>query len=217
MEKNTIYTLLDRLRAANPTPTTELDWGSPFELLTAVMLSAQTTDVRVNQAMGQLFPVANTPAAILALGEEKLKQYIRSVGLYNRKAEHLLKIFALLIERHDGKVPREREALEALPGVGRKTANILLNTLYGEPTIAVDTHVFRVSNRTGFAPGKNVRTVEEQLYSVTPEEFRKDVHHWLVLHGRYVCTARKPNCAGCVISDLCERYRSHVIKFDQHR
>ncbi|CAK0764915.1 endonuclease III [Gammaproteobacteria bacterium] len=205
MEKNTRYILLDRLRAANPTPATELNWMTPFELLTAVMLSAQTTDVRVNQAMGKLFPVANTPAAILALGEEKLKEYIRAVGLYNRKAEHLLKICALLTERHDGKVPREREALEALPGVGRKTANILLNTLYGEPTIAVDTHVFRVSNRTGFAPGKDVRVVEEQLHSVTPEEFKKNVHHWLVLHGRYVCTAKKPKCGQCVILDLCDR------------
>lgn len=196
--------LFERMRRANPHPTTELVWSTSFELLVAVILSAQATDVSVNKATRRLFPVANTPAAILALGEEGLKGYINSIGLYNSKARNLLKTCKLLEEQHGGAVPRERMALEALPGVGRKTANVVLNTAFGEPTIAVDTHIFRVANRTGLAPGKDVRAVEDHLLTVVPEEFRRNAHHWLILHGRYVCTARKPHCEECIIADLCE-------------
>ncbi|WP_440997474.1 endonuclease III [Arhodomonas sp. SL1] len=193
-----------RLAETNPAPTTELHYATPFELLVAVILSAQATDRGVNKATARLFPVANTPEAILTLGEEGLKEYISSIGLYNAKARNLIKACEILVERHGGEVPRERKALEALPGVGRKTANVILNTAFGEPTIAVDTHIFRVANRTGLAPGKNVREVEDRLMRWTPKEYRKDAHHWLILHGRYVCTARRPRCGACVIHDLCE-------------
>lgn len=193
-----------RLRDANPNPTTELVYGSPFELLIAVMLSAQATDVSVNKATGPLFAVANTPAAIKALGLKRLKSFIKTIGLFNTKAENVLKTCSILIESHAGEVPENREALEALPGVGRKTANVVLNTAFGHPTIAVDTHIFRVSNRTRIAPGKNVRQVEEKLERLVPGEYKRDAHHWLILHGRYVCIARKPRCGACVIEDLCE-------------
>ena len=193
-----------RLRAANPAPTTELEHGSPFELLVAVMLSAHTTDKSVNAATRNLFPVANTPAAILALGVEGLKPYIRSVGLYNTKANNLIGLCRQLVERHGGEVPADRAALEALPGVGRKTASIILNMVFGQVEIAVDTHIFRVANRTGLAPGRTPLDVETGLVANTPPEFRKDAHHWLILHGRYVCTARSPACPTCLIRDLCE-------------
>jgi endonuclease-3 len=193
-----------RLREANPKPTTELEYATPFQLLIAVMLSAQATDVGVNKATRRLFPVAGTPAAILALGEAKLKKYISTIGLYNAKAKNVLATCALLLERHGGEVPRTRAELEALPGVGRKTANVVLNTAFGEATIAVDTHIFRVANRTGLAPGKTVRAVEDKLENVVPDEFRRDAHHWLILHGRYVCKARKPDCPQCIIRGLCE-------------
>jgi endonuclease-3 len=193
-----------RLREANPTPTTELKYSTPFELLIAVILSAQATDVGVNKATAKLFPVANTPEAILKLGETGLKRYIQTIGLYNNKASNILKTCRILLEQHDGKVPEDRAALEALPGVGRKTANVILNTAFGHPVIAVDTHIFRVSNRTGLAPGKNVLEVERKLTKVVPEEFKKDAHHWLILHGRYTCVARKPRCGACVIENLCE-------------
>jgi len=193
-----------RLRAANPAPTTELEHGSPFELLVAVMLSAHTTDKSVNAATRNLFPVANTPAAILALGVEGVKPYIRSVGLYNTKARNLIGLCRQLIERHGGELPAERAALEALPGVGRKTASVILNMVFGQVEIAVDTHIFRVANRTGLAPGRTPREVEDALVANTRAEFRKDAHHWLILHGRYVCTARKPACPTCIIRDLCE-------------
>lgn len=193
-----------RLRAANPKPTTELAYTNPFELLISVILSAQATDVSVNKATGPLFEAANTPAGILALGVERLKDYIKTIGLYNAKAENIVKTCQLLIDRHGGEVPRDRQALEALPGVGRKTANVILNTAFGEPTIAVDTHIFRIANRINLAPGKTVRQVEDKLLKVVPEEFKRDAHHWLILHGRYVCTARKPRCGACVIEDLCE-------------
>ena len=192
-----------RLREANPKPTTELEYATPFQLLVAVMLSAQATDVGVNKATRRLFPVAGTPSAILALGEAKLKKYISTIGLYNAKAKNVLATCALLLERHGGEVPRTRAELEALPGVGRKTANVVLNTAFGEATIAVDTHIFRVANRTGLAPGNTVRAVEDKLENVVPDEFRRDAHHWLILHGRYVCKARRPECAACVIRDLC--------------
>jgi endonuclease-3 len=195
--------LFSRLAELNPKPTTELVYSSPFELLVAVILSAQATDVGVNKATRRLFPVANTPEKILALGEEKLKSFISSIGLYNAKAANVIAMCRMLIERHDGEVPRDREALEALPGVGRKTANVVLNTAFGEATIAVDTHIFRVANRTGLAPGKTVRAVEDKLMKVVPPEYRLDAHHWLILHGRYVCKARKPDCPQCVIRDLC--------------
>jgi len=198
-----ILELFSRLRELNPHPTTELNYSTPFELLVAVVLSAQATDVGVNKATKKLYPVANTPQKILKLGEEKLKQYISTIGLYNAKAKNVIALCQLLIEQHDGEVPRTREELEALPGVGRKTANVMLNTAFGEPTIAVDTHIFRVSNRTGLAPGKDVRTVENKLEKVVPAEFKQDAHHWLILHGRYVCKARKPDCPHCVIRDLC--------------
>jgi endonuclease-3 len=193
-----------RLRELNPRPTTELDYSTPFELLVAVTLSAQATDVGVNKATRKLFPVANTPAAILALGEEGLKKYIATIGLYNAKARNVIATCRILVEQYAGEVPRTREALEALPGVGRKTANVVLNTAFGEPTIAVDTHIFRVANRTGLARGKTVRAVEDQLEKTVPAEFKHDAHHWLILHGRYVCKARKPDCPACVIRDLCE-------------
>jgi endonuclease-3 len=196
-----------RLREASPKPTTELDYASPFQLLIAVILSAQATDVGVNKATRRLFPVAGTPAAMLALGEEKLKRYISTIGLYNAKAKNVIATCALLIERHGGEVPRTRVELEALPGVGRKTANVVLNTAFGEATIAVDTHIFRVANRTGLAPGKTVRAVEDKLDNVVPLEFKQDAHHWLILHGRYVCKARKPDCPQCIIRDLCEYRR----------
>lgn len=193
-----------RLRDANPHPTTELNYSSPFELLVAVTLSAQATDVGVNKATDKLFPVANTPEAILALGVDGLKEYIKTIGLFNSKAENVIKACRILIEEHDSQVPEDREALERLPGVGRKTANVVLNTAFGWPTIAVDTHIFRVSNRTRIAPGKNVDEVEKRLLRVVPEEFKQDAHHWLILHGRYTCVARKPRCGSCLIEDLCE-------------
>lgn len=199
-----IAELFARLQAARPQPSTELHYHSPFELLVAVILSAQSTDKKVNEATARLFPVANTPQALLALGEEQLKSFIKTIGLYNIKAANLLKTCALLLERHGGAVPRDRAALEALPGVGRKTANVILNTAFGEPTIAVDTHIFRVANRTGLAPGQTVRAVEDGLLAVTPQAFRQNAHHWLILHGRYLCTARQPRCAECPIRDLCE-------------
>jgi endonuclease-3 len=200
-----------RLREANPKPTTELDYASPFQLLISVILSAQATDVGVNKATRRLFPVAGTPAAMLALGEEKLKRYISTIGLYNAKAKNVIATCAFLIERHGGEVPRTRAELEALPGVGRKTANVILNTAFGEATIAVDTHIFRVANRTGLAPGKTVRAVEDKLDKIVPLEFKQDAHHWLILHGRYVCKARKPDCPQCIIRDLCEyRHKTHA-------
>lgn len=193
-----------RFREANPHPTTELEYTTPFELLIAVMLSAQATDVSVNKATRKLYPVANTPATIYALGVEGLTEYIRTIGLYRTKAKNVIETCRILLEKHNGEVPRSREALEALPGVGRKTANVVLNTAFGEPTIAVDTHIFRVANRTNIAPGKNVEEVERKLLKVVPEEFRHDAHHWLILHGRYTCIARKPQCWNCIIADLCE-------------
>jgi endonuclease III len=200
-----------RLRAANPAPRTELIYRSPFELLVAVILSAQATDKSVNKATASLFRAANTPAAILKLGVAGLSAYIKSIGLYNGKAKNIIATCALLIERHAGTVPTSREELESLPGVGRKTANVILNTAFGEPTIAVDTHIFRVANRTGLAPGKTVRVVEEKLLKFVPPEFIRDAHHWLILHGRYVCTARNPACPTCIIVDLCEyRHKTHV-------
>ena len=196
--------IFTRLREANPEPTTELNWSTPFELLAAVLLSAQATDVGVNKATDRLFPVANTPAAILELGLDGLKSYIKTIGLFNTKAENLMKTCRILLEQHGGEVPQTRKALEALPGVGRKTANVVLNTAFGQPTIAVDTHIFRVSNRTGIAKGKNVDEVEQKLLRHTPKAFKKDAHHWLILHGRYTCVARKPRCLSCMIEDLCE-------------
>ncbi|MDI5985362.1 endonuclease III [Halomonas sp. M4R5S39] len=198
------YEIFARLREHNPEPTTELDWTTPFELLAAVLLSAQATDVGVNKATARLYPVANTPQAILDLGLDGLKEHIRTIGLYNTKAENLIKTCRILVEQHGGEVPRTRAALEALPGVGRKTANVILNTAFGEPTIAVDTHIFRVANRTGLAKGKNVVEVEQKLLRHVPKEFLKDAHHWLILHGRYTCVARRPRCGSCVIEDLCE-------------
>lgn len=198
------YEIFARLRTANPHPTTELNYSSPFELLVAVILSAQATDVGVNKATDKLFPVANTPEKILALGVDGLKEYIKTIGLFNSKAENVIKTCRMLIDLHDSKVPENREALEALPGVGRKTANVVLNTAFGHPTIAVDTHIFRVSNRTKLAPGKDVVEVEKKLEKFVPVEFKKDAHHWLILHGRYTCVARKPRCGSCLIEDLCE-------------
>ena len=204
MNKEKRTAIYKRLQAHNPSPSTELDWVDPFELLVAVVLSAQATDVSVNKATAELFPVANTPEQILALGTNRLKRYIRTIGLFNSKAENIIKTCRILIEEHGGQVPRTREALEKLPGVGRKTANVILNTAFGEPTIAVDTHIFRVANRTRMAKGKNPLEVETRLTRLTPPEFTKDAHHWLILHGRYVCKARKPECPRCVIADLCE-------------
>lgn len=196
--------IFEILKANDPSPTTELKYTSPFELLVSVILSAQATDVSVNKATAILFAVANTPEAIVKLGVRGLKKYIKTIGLYNAKAENIIKSCKLLLERHHGKVPDNRAALEALPGVGRKTANVILNTAFGHPTIAVDTHIFRVSNRTGIAPGKNVVEVEQKLLKFVPEQFKKDAHHWLILHGRYICIARKPRCGACLIYDLCE-------------
>ncbi|MBJ6978303.1 endonuclease III [Luteimonas sp. MC1895] len=192
-----------RLSELNPNPRTELEYSTPYELLVAVTLSAQSTDVGVNKATRRLFPVANTPAAIAALGEDGLKPYISTIGLYNAKAANVVAMARLLLERHGGEVPRTREALEALPGVGRKTANVVLNTAFGQPTMAVDTHIFRVSNRTGLAHGKDVRAVEDRLLRRVPARWLHDAHHWLILHGRYVCKARRPECPACVIRDLC--------------
>jgi len=206
MNKEKRFEIFRRLREDNPHPTTELNFSSPFELLVAVTLSAQATDVGVNKATRRLFPVANTPAAILALGEDGLKKFISTIGLYNAKAANVVAACRILVEQHGGEVPRDRESLEALPGVGRKTANVVLNTAFGEPTIAVDTHIFRVANRTGLAPGKTVRAVEDKLMKAVPAQYRLDAHHWLILHGRYVCKTRKPDCPNCVIRDLC-RYR----------
>ena len=196
--------IFSRLRAANPHPTTELVFSNPFELLIAVILSAQATDKGVNKATAKLFPAANTPEAIYALGLDGLKQYIKTIGLYNSKAENIIKTCKRLIDLHGGEVPEDRAALEALPGVGRKTANVVLNTAFGHPTMAVDTHIFRVSNRTGIAPGKTVLEVEKRLLRLVPKEFLIDAHHWLILHGRYTCVARKPRCGACIIEDLCE-------------
>ena len=193
-----------RLQAANPHPATELEYSTPFELLVAVLLSAQATDVSVNAATRQLFPVANTPQALLDLGEEKLRKFIQRIGLYQTKARHLMQTCRLLVEQHGGAVPQTREALESLPGVGHKTASVILNTAFGQPAIAVDTHVFRVANRTGLAPGKTVLEVENKLLKSVPDEFKHNAHHWLILHGRYICQARKPKCGTCIINDLCE-------------
>jgi len=204
MNKQKRTEIYNRLRAGTPHPETELNYDTPFELLIAVILSAQATDIGVNKATAKLYPVANTPAAIASLGVSQLKQYVKTIGLYNAKSENIIKTCNLLLEKHAGEVPRSRVELEALPGVGRKTANVVLNTAFGEPTIAVDTHIFRVSNRTGLAKGKTPLEVEKRLTRLTPEEFRQDAHHWLILHGRYVCKARKPECPHCVIRDLCE-------------
>ncbi len=196
--------ILTRLRNEDPEPKTELGYENPFQLLVAVILSAQATDVGVNKATTPLFKKVRTPQAMLKLGEEGLKKHIKIVGLYNTKARNIIKTCKLLLENHGGKVPQDRESLEALPGVGRKTANVVLNVAFGQPTIAVDTHIFRVSNRTGFAPGKNVDEVERKLVKFTPDEFKQHAHHWLILHGRYTCIARKPRCGSCIIEDLCE-------------
>ncbi|MBI3188818.1 MAG: endonuclease III [Gammaproteobacteria bacterium] len=196
--------IFTRLKNENPHPATELQYSTPFELLIAVVLSAQSTDKGVNKATAKLFPVANTPQTILNLGEAGLKKYIQTIGLYHSKAKHIIQTCALLLEKHQGNVPDDQQALEALPGVGRKTANVIRNTAFGHPTIAVDTHIFRVANRTKIAPGKNVLEVEKKLLKFIPEEFKLDAHHWLILHGRYVCVARKPRCGACVIEDLCE-------------
>lgn len=204
MNKLSRYEIFSRLKAAIPNPVTELAFSSPFELLVAVILSAQSTDKGVNKATAKLFPVANTAAAILKLGEDGLKEYVKTIGLYNSKVRHILKTCIMLIEQHEGEVPRARSALESLPGVGRKTANVVLATAFGESTIAVDTHVFRVSNRTGIARGTTVNEVERKLMKTVPLEFMKDAHHLLILHGRYTCIARKPRCSECVINDLCE-------------
>jgi endonuclease-3 len=210
VNKSKRYEIYSRLARENPAPTTELRFKSNFELLVAVILSAQATDVSVNKATAKLFKVANTPKAIVELGETRLKSYIKTIGLFNNKAANIVKMAQLLTEKHAGRVPHERSALEALPGVGRKTANVILNTAFGEPTIAVDTHIFRLANRTGLAPGKNVLEVERRLEKFTPPEFKRHAHHWLILHGRYVCKARKPECARCVIADLCE-YKHKTI------
>ena len=204
MNKEKRIEIFSRLKAENPHPETELEYSTPFELLIAVLLTAQATDVSVNKATRKLYPVANTPESIRALGEEGLKQYIKTIGLFNSKAKNVIRLCEILLEQHGGEVPQTREALEALPGVGRKTANVVLNTAFGQPTIAVDTHIFRVSNRTKIAPGKNVDEVEQRLMRVVPKEFQLDAHHWLILHGRYVCVARKPKCGACIIEDLCE-------------
>jgi len=203
VKKANVIEMFSRLRELNPHPKTELEYTTPFELLTAVALSAQATDVGVNKATRKLFPVANTPQKILDLGLDKLKSYISTIGLYNNKAKNLIAMSQILVERYAGEVPTTREALEELPGVGRKTANVVLNTAFGQPTIAVDTHIFRVANRTGLAPGADVRKVEDKLEKVIPKEFVQDAHHWLILHGRYICKARKPDCPICPIVDLC--------------
>ena len=204
MNKQKRTEIFERLKRDNPKPTTELEYSSPFELLAAVLLSAQATDVGVNKATRKLFPIANTPQGIIDLGIEGLKEKIKTIGLFNTKAENLMKSCHILVEKHNSVVPDNREELEALPGVGRKTANVILNTAFGQPAMAVDTHIFRVSNRTGIAPGKNVLEVEKRLIRLVPEEYLLDAHHWLILHGRYVCVARKPRCGACIIEDLCE-------------
>jgi endonuclease-3 len=205
-----VVELFTRLREINPHPVTELAYGTPYELLVAVVLSAQATDVGVNKATRRLYPVANTAQAMVDLGVDGLKRYISSIGLFNTKAKNVIALSRLLVEQHGGQVPDNRAALEALPGVGRKSANVILNVAFGQPTIAVDTHIFRVANRTGLAPGKDVRAVEDKLEKVVPPEFKLDAHHWLVLHGRYVCTARKPDCPNCIIRDLC-RYKFKTV------
>ena len=204
MNPNKCRTIFKLFRKTNANPTTELNYKSPFELLIAVMLSAQATDISVNKATARLFPLADTPEKVLALKKSRLKKYIKTIGLYNAKAANILKTCQLLLEKHDGQVPNNREDLEALPGVGRKTANVMLNTAFGEPVIAVDTHIFRVANRTGLANGKTPLAVEKQLTDIIPTEFKRNAHHWLILHGRYICTARKPRCPTCLIHDLCE-------------
>ena len=204
MNKQKRQEIFSRWRDANPHPTTELNFSTPFELLIAVILSAQATDVSVNKATAKLYPIANTPEKILALGVDGLKKYIKTIGLYNSKAENIIQTCQLLIEQHSSEVPCTRKALEALPGVGRKTANVVLNTAFGEPTMAVDTHIFRIANRINLAPGKTPLEVEKKLLKVIPKEFLKDAHHWLILHGRYICVARKPRCGACLIEDLCE-------------
>ncbi|MFO7603268.1 MAG: endonuclease III [Gammaproteobacteria bacterium] len=211
MEKEHIAELFKRLKKHNPAPTTELNYTSPFELLIAVVLSAQATDKGVNKATTELYKVANTPQQILDLKLAGLKKYIKTIGLYNTKARNIMATCKILVEQHDSRVPEHREALEALPGVGRKTANVILNTAFGQPTIAVDTHIFRVSNRTGLAPGKNVVAVENKLLEVVPKRYMQDAHHWLILHGRYTCIARKPRCGSCVIEDLCQ-FEQKVIE-----
>ena len=210
MNKEKRTEIYSRLRALNPHPDTELNYTTPFELLIAVILSAQATDVGVNKAIALLYPVANTPQAILDLGVPGLKHYIRTIGLFNTKAENIIKTCRILVEDHNSDVPRTRDALEALPGVGRKPANVVLNTAFGEPTIAVDTHIYRVANRTGLAKGKTPLEVEKRLTKLTPDEFKQDAHHWLILHGRYVCKARKPDCPNCAIADQCE-YRPKTV------
>ena len=204
LNKNKRAEIFQKLKAQNPEPATELNYSNPFELLIAVVLSAQATDVGVNKATKKLYPVANTPESIYTLGLDGLKTYIRTIGLYNTKAENIIKTCKLLIDEYDSQVPEDRNSLERLPGVGRKTANVILNTAFGQPTIAVDTHIFRVSNRTGIAPGKDVREVEDKLIKFVPDEYKQDAHHWLILHGRYTCIARKPRCGSCVIYELCE-------------
>ncbi|MEG3133735.1 endonuclease III [Rouxiella sp. T17] len=204
MNKEKRVSILERLRANDPHPTTELVYTTPFELLIAVLLSAQATDVSVNKATAKLYPVANTPQAVWDLGVDGVKVYIKTIGLFNAKAENVIKTCRILLDKHQGVVPEDRAALEALPGVGRKTANVVLNTAFGWPTIAVDTHIFRVCNRTRFAPGETVEKVEERLLKVVPAEFKLDCHHWFILHGRYTCVARKPRCGSCLIEDICE-------------
>ena len=210
MNKKKVAAIFARLKSLNPKPTTELEYSTPFELLVAVILSAQATDKSVNLATRTLFKHANTPQAIFKLGIGGLSEYIKTIGLYNSKAKNVIEMCRLLLAQHGGEVPQERAALEALPGVGRKTANVILNTAFGQPTIAVDTHIFRVANRTGLAPGENVREVEDHLLKVVPPEYLHDAHHWLILHGRYICQARKPLCPQCVIVDLCE-YRHKTV------
>lgn len=204
MNKQKRIDILTRLRDNNPTPTTELVFNSPFELLISVLLSAQATDISVNKATAKLYPIANTAEKMLALGINEIKHYIKTIGLFNTKAKNIIKTCQILIDKYNGQVPENREALESLPGVGRKTANVVLNTAFGWPTIAVDTHIFRVCNRTNFAPGKNVIEVEQKIIKVVPIEFKVDCHHWFILHGRYTCIARKPHCGSCIIEDLCE-------------
>lgn len=216
MNKQQRRIIFERLREQNPHPTTELEYNSPFELLIAVMLSAQATDVSVNKATAHLFPVANTPQALLNLGEDNLKQYIKTIGLFNTKAANVIKTCRILLEEYQGEVPKQRDALEKLPGVGRKTANVVLNTAFHQPTMPVDTHVFRVANRTGLAKGKTPLQVEEGLLKTIDKEFLPNAHHWLILHGRYVCTARKPHCPSCVIRDLCE-YPEKTSKVDNKK
>ena len=210
MNRDKRISIYSTLRERMPEPTTELEYETPFELLIAVILSAQATDISVNKATQKLYPVANTPESILALGVEGLKPYIKTIGLFNSKAENIIKTCRILLDEHDGAVPRARAALEALPGVGRKTANVILNTAFGEPTIAVDTHIFRVANRTGLAKGKTPLEVEKRLVRLTPDEFKKDAHHWLILHGRYTCKARKPLCGQCPIVEWCEFKRKEL-------